>query len=252
MPNRRPVRRLSCAVSLVALVAGCQALHRYRPVIIETRDAETQKPIAGASVHVSYPASNPDLAPWDSTGTTREDGRVELRAAPYGDLGIRVEASADGYLYEQKSLASDAVEAIEPASFFGKAEPRPVNLVVEMFAGPSPTVELVVPTGYHGPIRAEVQIRDDAACPPGQRCFSYPVSPSGAVVVTGRPLLRRVVAPDYHARYADGTPLNREAPDGEVRFTWAHAEGRYQYFFVGTRLEFDNFRRGVPNEPVKR
>jgi hypothetical protein len=220
--------------------------------VIETRDAETKKPIPGASVHISYPMTNPDLAPWDSTGTTGEDGTVRLKAAPYGDLGIRVETTAQGYMFEQKHISSDEVQAIEPAPLFGVAESRPVSLVVDMYAGPDPAVELIVPTGYRGPIRAEVQVREDARCPAGQRCFTYVVAPTGAVQVVGPPLLRRVVAPDFRARYADGTPLSRQVPDGEPRLWWVQAQGRYQYFLVGTRLEFDNFRRGVPNEPQKK
>ncbi len=249
MRNRRPARCLFCALVLAALGSGCQAFHRYRPVVIETRDAETKKPIPGASVHISYPLTSPELAPWDSTGTTGEDGTVRLRAAPYGDLGIRVETTAKGYMFEQKGMASEDVDAIQPVPLFGAAESRPVSLVVEMYAGPDPTVQLVVPMGYRGPIRAEVQTRADATGPPGQRCFTYAVSSTGTVQVCGPPLLRRVVAPDFRARYADGTPLNRQGPDGEPRLWWAQSEGRYHYFLVGTRLEFDNSRRGVPNEP---
>ena len=251
MRNRRPVRCHFCALAALALAAGCQAFHQYRPVVIETRDAETGKPISGASVHLSYPVTNPDVAPWDDSGTTAADGTLQLRAAPYGDVGVRVDAAAAGYMAQQKNLSVEAVQALEPAPLFGNAGPRPVSLVVEMLAEPEPAVELVVPTGYRGVVRAEVEVRDDLPCPPGQRLFTYPVSSKGVVKVTGPALLRRVVAADFRLRYADGTPLTRQAPDGQVQFWWVQAESRYQYFFVGTRLEFDNFRRGMPNEPAR-
>ena len=121
------------------------------------------------------------------SGTTGVDGVAHLRAAPYGHAGIAVETTSPGYLFENKTLTVEAVQAIEPPSFFGDDPPRPVCFVVEMYAEPHPSVELVVPAGYRGLIKAEMQFRDDAPCTPGQRTFTYEVQPSGSARSSARP-----------------------------------------------------------------
>src|ERR1700733_2519280 len=183
-------RCLIYPVLLLALACGCQTLHRYRPVAVLARDAETKKPIPGAEVQLSYPLTQASLAPYNSRGTTPEDGIVRLRAAPYGDLGVRVEANAPGYMYEEKYLTVAEVQAIEPAHWFEDVDRRPAAVVLELYADPHPTVELVVPTDYRGRIKAQFHIEPDAPCPPGQRCFTFTVPPSGVVQMIGPPLLQ--------------------------------------------------------------
>ncbi len=244
MGNLRLVRYLLGPVLLVALISGCQALHGYRPVAVEVRDAETKQLITGADVQVSYPLADSYQAPYPSADTTGNDGVARVKAAPYGDLGVRIAVTATGYLPEQKDVAVAVVQAIEPAHLFEAVEQRPVNFVLELYTGPLPTVELVVPTGYHGLVKADVQARDDVSCPPGQRLFSYEVPPSGVLTVTGPPLLRRVFAADFRARYADGTPLLRQVKDGAIGLWWLRTDGTTQCFVVGTRDEYIALRGG--------
>ncbi|HEY1861862.1 MAG TPA: hypothetical protein VGG61_15990 [Gemmataceae bacterium] len=240
MRNRRLARPLSCLAFLLAAVPGCQALHDYRPVSVQARDAETKQPIPGAQVRISYPLTEHAVAPADSTGITGVDGVAQLRAAPYGHAGISVETTAPGYMFENKTVTVQAVQEIEAPSFFGKDAPRPVNFVVEMYAEPHPTVELVVPAGFRGLIKAAMQFRDDAPCAPGQRTFTYDVQPSGSVQIIGPPLLRRVLAPDFRAKSPDGTPLPGHPENANLGFWWLRSEGNTQFFWVGTQLEYDN------------
>jgi hypothetical protein len=228
---------------LLAPAPGCQALHRYRPVPVLVRDAETKKPIPGAEVKISYPAAREVLAPWESLGTTEADGIARLRAEPYQETGLVVEATAQGYLFEELSVAAETIEAIEPAHFFEKVEQRPAALVLEMYAEPNPTVELVVPTGYRGLVKVEVQIQEDATFPAGQRCFRYPVSVAGVAQVKGPPFLRRVFSADYRACYADGTPLRQHGDPEEVGLHWLKYDDTDQYFVVGTQRDYDSYRR---------
>jgi hypothetical protein len=248
MQNRRLARPLSCLAFLLAAASGCQALHDYRPVSVQARDAETKQPIPGAQVHISYPLTEHAVAPADSSGTTGADGVALLRAAPYGHAGIAVQATAPGYMFENKTLTVEAVQAIEPPSFFCNDSPRPVSFVVDMYAEPHPSVELVVPTGYRGLIKAEMQFRDDAACAPGQRTFTYDVQPSGSAQVIGPPLLRRVLAPDFHAKFSDGTPLTGHPENANLGFWWLRSEGNTQIFWVGTQLEYDNIHHASERE----
>jgi hypothetical protein len=248
MGNLRLARRAIYLFILVSIAPGCQALHPYTPVSIVARDAETKKPIPGADVRISYPLTSPDIAPYDSTGKTGEDGIARLRAAPSGDDVIMVNVNAQGYMFEDKNLPADVAKVIEQASLFAWADRQPVTFVVEMFAEPRPTVELVIPAGYRGVVKADVQVREDVSCPPGQRCFRYEVSPSGEVQVTGPTLLRRVLAPDFHAKFADGDSLSVQPEDSELGFWALRSEGSVQLFWVGTQSEYDNLRRSHETE----
>src|SRR5262249_61077154 len=109
---------------------------------------------------------------------------------------------------------------------------RPPGGGLEMYSGPRFGVELVVPVGYRGLFKAEVRVRDDAPCPPGQRRFRAEVPVSGVVEVQGPPALRRVQPPDFKARYADGSPLGAEMDAVKVGFRWLRREGHGPCFVV--------------------
>ncbi len=247
MRNLRRIRCLPLLVCLLALASGCQVLYRYRPVAVLVRDAETKKPIADADVHLSYPLSRDSLAPFDSSQRTGPEGIVHLRAAPYGDFGVRIEASAPGYLAEQRNVSTEMIQRIAAAHPFEDVERRAAEFVVEMYAEPRFTVELIVPTGYRGTIKAEVQIQDDGAALPGQRCFRYEVA-DGFVRVKGPRVLRRISPTEFRARYVDGTPLAGDMTLWKVGFRWLRCEGKEQYFLVGTQSEYDMQRRSAPDE----
>jgi hypothetical protein len=235
-------RRLVYPALLLAVAVGCQAVHRYRPVSVLVKDADTGEPVCGAEVRVSYPHTDSPLAPPDTSETTGADGVARLRAAPYGDTGINVEATAKGYLAEETFLSVKAVESIEPAPLLGADQRRDVSLVLALHAGPRPTVELVVPTGYRGVVRAELHVEEGAPCPPGQRRFSVAVPPSGVVQVTGPALLRRVDSPDFRARYADGALLSRDAKESEIGLWGLGFDRNTWTFLVGTRAEYTIYR----------
>ena len=111
-----------------------------------------------------------------------------------------------------------------------------------MYAEPRPTVELIVPNGYRGVIKAEVQVQEETPGPPHQRSFSYAVPASGIVQVPGPPLFGHLAPADFCRRYADGTALSRDAKEPEPGFWWLTYDGQYQHFLVGMRSEFDALR----------
>jgi hypothetical protein len=248
MGKLRPAR---CLVFLIALSAGCQVLYRYRPAPVLVRDAETKKPIANANVHLYYPLSRDSLAPYDSTERTDAEGIAHLRAAPYGEFGVRVEATAGGYLPDQVSLSSESIQRLQPVHFLEETGRRKPEFVVEMYSEPRFTVELVVPRNYRGRIKAEIEARDDMDVPPGQRCFRFAVV-DGFVRIKGPAIvLQRVYPSDYHARYDDDTPLGSEMSLQKVGFRWLRGQDKVQYFVVGTQPEYDMQRRYAPDdEPV--
>jgi hypothetical protein len=253
-PERWPMKDwgrsscLLCAVSLFLASAGCQALYPYRPAPVLVHDAETKKPIVGAEVRVSYPLTRPSQAPWDSVAVTGEDGVAQVRAAPYGQAGVRIDAAAQGYLSEDLSVPVETVQEMERAHWFEDTTRRPARFVVELYAEPGPKVELVVPHGFRGLIRAEFRIQENAPLAPGQRVFRFPVQPPGIVEVTGPPLLRRAYPPDYAARWADGSPVPQPQRDWDVGLRPFKTEANTYYFVLGTQTEFDNIRRSLETE----
>jgi hypothetical protein len=249
MRKLRPARCLFCLGFLLALAPGCQVLYRYRPTPVQVRDAETKDPIPNAEVHLSYPLSRDSLAPFNSSERTDDKGIARLRAAPYGEFGVRVEATAAGYLPDQISISSESIQHLQPVHFLEDADKRDPEFVVEMYREPRFTVELIVPPGYRGLIRAEIEPRDDIAIPTGQRCFRYEVV-DGFVRVKGPAIvLRRVYPSDYHARYADDTPLTAEMSLQQVGFRWLRGQDKEQLFVVGTQPEYDMQRRYADDPP---
>ncbi len=241
MFQRRFLRALPCLVFLVT-VPACQALHRYRPVVVQVRDVETKQPVPGAQVRLWYPMAESPFAPWEASDTTAADGMARLAAAPYGDAGVVVSVNAKGYLSGELNLSGRDIEAVEPAGLFENAGQRTAQFFVELYAEPGPSIELVLPTGYRGLVRVEVQIDENATCPPGKRVFSQDVPGSGVVTLVGPPLLRRVLTPDYHARYADGTVLTRKPANGDGGFWWVRDQGRYHCFLVGPESDYNIYR----------
>jgi hypothetical protein len=243
MRNRLLARGLIGPALLLALAPGCLALPRPRPVGVLARNAETKQPIPGAEVRISYAPTPSPLAPSDSSGTTGGDGIARMRATPYGDAGVVVEVAAKGYLSEEKVLPVEAVAALAPAGLFEAVERRPASVVVELYAEPRPTVELVVPAGYRGPVKVAIQARDDVPCPPGQRCFRYAVPDSGVVEATGPALLRRVFPPEFRARSAGGAELSGRSGEAGCGLWWLRDEDGYHVFLVGTRAEYEEALR---------
>jgi hypothetical protein len=151
-------------------------------------------------------------------------------------------------MYEGKGVPVDSLKALTPAGWFEAVEKRPVSLVLEMYAEPRPTVELVLPAGYHGIVKVQMQIRDDAPPQPGQRLFSCVVSKSGEVQVVGPPVLRRAQPLDFRAKFADGMLVSFPPKETEVGLRWLHGSGSEQFFVVGTQVDYDNERRAYLDE----
>jgi hypothetical protein len=240
MENGLLVRRLIYGALLLALAPGCQVFRSGQTVSVLAVDAETKKPISGADVRISYPLTPAYRAPAESSGKTGEDGSAIVQAAATEE-GLALEATAPGYLYEQKSLAGDVVPA--PKSFFPFRAPEPhiAPLVMELYAQPGPIIDLVLPLGYRGVVRVAVEPRDNVPCPPGLRRFRFEVPPSGEVQVIGPALLRRT--PVIAASYANGVSLNPQAKDGEIGFLWVKSDGACEVYVVGTSIERDSLRR---------
>jgi hypothetical protein len=245
MHNRLLARCLIYPVLLLAASPGCQAFHQYRPISIEARDAETKMPIPGVEVKISYPLETSSFAPSESKETTGADGIARLKAAPYGRAGIMVEVSANGHMSEQKYLSIQEVQAIEPAHWFEDVKRRPPSFVMEMFADPAPAIELIVPIGFRGQVKAKVQVQAELSSVAGQRSFRYTVPESGEVLATGPPLFRHVTPSNFRVKFADNSPLSPGAKEAEIGYWFLKSEGAWYYFLVGSQRDYDDYRRSL-------
>jgi hypothetical protein len=209
------------------------------------RDAETGRPIAGAEVRISYPRADSSFAPTDSVGPSGADGIARLRAAPYSDAGILVNVVAQGYLSEHEYLSTDEVKAMTPAHWFEDVAKRRESLVVELLAEPRPYVELILPTYTRGVVKTTIRVDDKAPFTPGQRCFLGTVSPLGEAEISGPPMLHHASPIEYRAKFSDGAKLGLPEDDKHIGFGWLKSDGKAQYYFVGTKSEYDAQRRLV-------
>ena len=149
-------------IVVLAIAPGCLSLPGDRPLPVQVVDAETKQPIRTANVQIVYPFAP---LPWDargSTGTCAGDGIARLRVSASDDPAITLEVTALGYMTEEKPLPAEAVKALEPPHFLENTDHRSPAVVVELYADPRPTVELMLPAGFRGRVRATVLVRDDA------------------------------------------------------------------------------------------
>jgi hypothetical protein len=203
------------------------------------KDADTKQPIPGAEVSVSFPLADSYLAPSATSSTTDENGLARLSVAPYGDASIFLAVNTKGYVRESRFLPVLTIRDIEPDHWFKSVQRKTPTLTVELYASePSPTVELVLPSGYRGPVQVEMRIAEDAPSVPGQRRFSYPVSASGDALITGPAVFRYFPLPDFSAKYADGMPLPRNPQGAQIGLWWQNSSGNIHHFLIGTASEF--------------
>lgn len=249
MRNRRLARRLLCLFCFFCLMPGCQMLPKQPSLTVLVRDAETKKPIATAEVYLCQCLAHDEVAPCRSKGLTQADGIARLRAEPVGTHGFQVQTVAQGYLPEKVNVPAAAAlkkKAAPPSS--PETEPHPADAIVDVYAEPNFSVELVLPPGYRGLVKAEIQVSDNLPVPAGQRCFRYLVSASGDVLVKGPSLLRRVPVQDFRARYGNGPLLGTTLDAEKVGFRWLRGMGNRQFFVVGTQMDYEVLHRQIAPE----
>jgi hypothetical protein len=247
MRTRRPAQ---CVIALATLylLVGC-SMYRSRDVGVTVRDAETHEPIPNAVVQISHHHLAGDAISEKTDGS----GIARVSFKPASDESTMIEASAPGHMTEFQVVGDTTIANIPPAPLFGSPEARSADFTVDLYAGPAFGVELVVPQGYRGLLKVDLNFRDDVPVPKGQRVFSFEASANGQVKGTGPGLLRRVSASSYTARYTDGTPIGEKMDDTQVGIRWLKREEGAEVFVVGTKADFDQYRKdaGLNNTPTQ-
>lgn len=249
MRDCRYTRRLLCSFLLLCLAPGCRILPGTRGLSVLVRDAETKQPIANAEVYLCQRLQGDEVAPCHSKGLTQEDGITRLHTEPAGKYGLELQAIAAGYLPEKLDLSPNSLK--KEASAPGKDEQHPADAVVEVYSEPNFSVELVLPPGFRGLVKTEIQIQDNLPLAAHQRCFRYSVSASGDVVLKGPPLLQRVPPKDYRARYGNGPLLSKGMDAQKVGFRWIKGAGNRQFFVVGSQIDYEVLHRQVAPEETQ-
>src|SRR5688572_25537903 len=124
---------VACAVVLfVTFTSGCGIGRSYRTVDFHVVDAETEKSVAGAVLHVEYQGMA-GMIPEDVAGRTNGDGRLKLRVDT-GNFAI-MSVKADGY-----------AEGPENPELFKRAGAH----TVRVYRLPQPYHVLELPAGARG------------------------------------------------------------------------------------------------------
>jgi hypothetical protein len=230
-------------------MVGCQMLQSERGLVVLVRDAETKQPLSSAEVYVCQLLKDDSVIPSPSSNFTQQDGFVRLRSTPAGENGVEVQAVAAGYLSEKVKVPADELKKITSRPPSAGKEPDAADVVVDAYAKPGFSVELIAPQGYRGLIEVEIAIREDAPCPKGKRCFQFAVPPSSAVRIEGPTLLQRVAVRDYRARYPDGPLLPSTLDVNTVGFRWLRGSGNKHLFLLGTQTDYETLhQRMTPAE----
>ncbi len=168
----------------------------YSPVTVMVKDAETGKPIGGASVSLFYGGGDMRWPKPDYVfGVhTSPDGTVTTKVAAQEELQWDVEA--DGY--RQLILTMNA---------FGTV---PANLDFLVYRTPDPHLTISVPKDYHGPLRINFhKVSNPIQEQPGKREFAFRASLAGYVGIDASPLLQNLGLETYFLAFLEdnGTPI---------------------------------------------
>jgi hypothetical protein len=234
---------------LVAFEAtGCVALNSYHPAEVLVRDAETKMPVPSAQVRISYPLTRSSFAPHESAGTTNNAGIAKLEVATCEDSFTMVETKAHGFMSRPLDISSEAERQLKPSSWLSWSKPSIAQFTVEMYALPRFCIEFVLPAGYRGFVKAQVEFQEQIPCPASQRVFNYEVQPNGEVHVLAPKVLGQY-PPVYRAKSADGTLLTEEMDATKIGFRWLKRDDSAEYFVVGTLTEYESYQRAAISRP---
>jgi hypothetical protein len=234
----------------VVFLAGSCGCYSYHSMKVLVKDGETGQPIPDAVIHVATCQKfRPLIYPYPIREDARTDqnGIAVLQVTPYYRSALETTARSPGYLRIWTLLKNDEIERFPPADSDPSGS-RPIDRIITLFQEPEPTVELVLPSGFRGPVAVKIVTKDDVFVQPGERRFSYKVPPGGGVVIEG-PRLLDYRWTRYEARYADGPVLKGEEFD-DVRLHFIGVwSSKLRLFMVGTDRDREELQHSLRQFP---
>jgi len=213
-----------------------------KPVAVQVIDAETKQPIM-AEARITDTFIQPAMKDYDPWAPSGKNGIVRLKAEPNGKHPVLIEAKAKGYQDDGIPLSDAALDKIESPGMFEDSDKRPAQFTIALYSGEPFKVQLVVPVGYRGIVKAELELKDNIPLPLGQRLFRCEVAASGVAQLIGPAVLRNISPERFCAVYKDGSPLDARMDGTKVGFRWLKHEGNFEWYVVGTQKDYDNFRQ---------
>lgn len=218
---------------LVQANCGCGVFRERRPMTVQVLDGDTREPVGGATVRVSYPNMLDFTAPRPTEATTDRNGLATLRVADYRWHWVRADHS-DYRVSDDFRL--DATEFRElPKRGDGRVKH---TFLAYSNSTPRPTVELVVPNGYRGPVKIRYETEEQPTA--GRRSFKFQVSPTGHVTIRGPRLVAERPKPDFAVAYEDGTAISSHGSQdrpGQDAFRWVHCGTDSDLYVIGTEAD---------------
>lgn len=204
---------------------GCGIFHKYRPLHVVVRDAETKQPLAKVEVTGLYLTMLDIFGPTAPRGTTDRNGAVTLQIGP---RPFSLFISEDGYLYTQAvGVASD-------------------HLVIDLKPESRPTFVLITPNRYRGLITVKYEPSETIKVEPTKRTYEIPVSDDGQAVVRLPAALCRTAAGRWvTAREINGKRVRRNCNinTGEIGLWPLRKTDETEMYLVGDGEEWEKVRR---------
>jgi hypothetical protein len=217
--------------SAFALEGGCKTTKPEPNIAVHIRDAETKAPINGALAKVTD--IRDPVSTRNKMATAGGDGIAQVHALSEGGEGF-LEVSASSYLTETQEIHDGAT-----------TKGLQQNIEIELFAGPRPTIELVIPAGFKGLIKAEFNVSAEATGSPGLRTFRYQVGADGHAELAGPPVLRCATPLSFVAIAPDGTPLPKEMGITDTALRWVKTTDTTDYFVYGSQADCNDARKNL-------
>jgi hypothetical protein len=214
---------------------GCIRFYGHDQYQFKVVDAEQNKPVEGAMVSVYYLFKEPLLnAPKPAEVMTDQSGLAELKVADFHPC-LRVKA--EGYRTVNWIYIREDVPVQHNFKIKNENE-----VLVSIYKEPKPTIEIVVPDGYRGPVALEFFPTDKLTlAKAGQRFFSYKMSLDGYVAAPFWPLFHRF---KIIARYENGNAVPRARRGSDLTgFSRVYSRDHKSLYFVGRFKEKVELKR---------
>jgi hypothetical protein len=228
--------RLHCAICIwmIPLIVGCASSKRVKFVV---HDAESGKPIPNAVITAHYANDgefNFQWVPSDSTARTSPDGSCRMFVFNSQHQAHGYTVAAEGYTPGWTHGKTEEEIFLEPRDKF------PDEIKMYLYRLPAPTITIVVPDGYHGPVLIAMLSDLKLIFPLGKRDFVYNYIPGRVLKIHVTPLFQLVDWGHFRGSYANGTPIPLDAPSSDPdQIAWHWVEDKYpgEIYFVGTRAD---------------